>query len=123
MKIFFIVILLFTNISCTFAIQKDSIFCFSKNEIITLANKVRGVQDSITYFRVIGAKKDSLIILQDSAYTNAIIQIKNYKLKDDLWKKKELEYKNIIKKMEPAWYENKFIWFGLGVLTTIIVSK
>jgi hypothetical protein len=123
MKTVLIIFLFLLNTHIIFANEKDSIFCFSKKEITVLANRVREVQDSVVYFRILGVKKDSLILLQDSAYSKAMLQLKNYKETTDIFRKREAEYKNVIKNMQPAWYENKFIWFGLGVLTTILISK
>lgn len=114
----------FLTISCNlYAVQSDSLFCFTKKEITVLANKVRTIEDSITYFRALIVKKDSLIILQDTAYAKAISQLKLYKEANLLWKKKDDEYKVIIKNSQPAWYNNKFIWFGLGVIATVIIAK
>jgi hypothetical protein len=124
MKVFLILLFSITSLNSIFAnTNNDSLFCFTKKEIVLLANTFRQTQDSIFYFKIITSKKDSLIVLQDSLYKKAVAQIKDYKYTEDLWKKKEAEYKKIIIKQQPAWYDNKFLWFGIGVIATVIISR
>jgi hypothetical protein len=124
MKVILILFFLFTNFICIFAQNsKDTIFCFTQKEIVTLANLFRQTQDTLTFYKTIKNKQDSLIVLQDSLYKKAVFQIKDYKYNEALWGKKETEYKKVIQKLQPAWYDNKFLWFGLGIIATVIISK
>ena len=38
--------------------------------------------------------------------------------KVDLLDKRILLYNDLIKEIKPKWYENKWLWFTIGVLTT-----
>ena len=42
------------------------------------------------------------------------LQIEKNKLLDDRIKL----YNDLVKEVKPKWYENKWLWFGLGVITT-----
>lgn len=123
MKMLCLLIVMFSITYTAYSIKDDSVYCFTKKEITVLANRFIQAEDSISYFKALLLKKDSLSILQDSAYVKAVSQIKLYRENVILWKRKEDEYKNIIKNNQPAWYNNKFLWFGLGVVATIIISK
>lgn len=116
------IILLISSINL-YAIKSDSLFCFTKNEITILANRFRETEDSVVYLKALTIKKDSLIVLQDSLYLKANNQIKLYNENVMLWRKKESEYKNIIKNNEPKWYDSKFLWFGIGVFATLLIAK
>lgn len=123
MKMLCLLIAMFSITYTAYSIKDDSVYCFTKKEITVLANRFIQAEDSISYFKALLLKKDSLSILQDSAYVKAVSQIKLYRENVILWKRKEDEYKNIIKNNQPAWYNNKFLWFGLGVVATIIIAK
>lgn len=123
MKMLCLLIVMFSITYTAYSIKDDSVYCFTKKEITVLANRFIQAEDSISYFKALLLKKDSLSILQDSAYVKAVSQIKLYRENVILWKRKEDEYKNIIKNNQPAWYNNKFLWFGLGVVATIIIAK
>ncbi len=116
---FLIFFLLYANISTA----QDSLYCFTKVEIVKLSNRIRLIQDSNLYLVDLNKKQDGLIYLLDSSISIYKQQDDLYKRKDTLWKKREIQYKNIIKNMQPAWYENKYLWFGLGILTASIIIR
>ena len=123
MKFFVLSFLLILSNLAASSQTSDSLFCFTKKEITVLANKFRETEDSVVYLKALAIKKDSLILLQDSLYIKANSQIKLYNENIVAWKKKEAEYKTLLKNTEPKWYQNNFLWFGIGVFATLLIAK
>ena len=119
MKKFFIIILL-----CPLFIKgqmPDT--CFTENEIIEISETL----DSLYYLDSINneiiSQQETLIseleniVKLDSvemSYTNKKISFLNDNIK--LYIERE-------KYLKPKWYDNKVIWFGTGILTTLLTGK
>ena len=98
-------------LSLTFSQEPCVGTCFSEEETINLFNNIQELEhkDS-TNIKIIGNLENQIYmyIQSDSLYKS---QIADYK--------KQLEIKeDMIKLVKPKWYENKWIWFGLGVMFT-----
>ena len=85
--------------------------CLSEEESINLANNLKELEFKLEKSKEIERNLNSQIymyIQSDSLYKAQIIDYK-----------KQLEIKeDMIKLVKPKWYENKYIWFGLGVMFT-----
>ena len=85
--------------------------CLSEEESINITNNIQELQFDLDKYKKLNlnledqikiySEKDELIQSQINDYLKLI------KLKDEM-----------IKVVKPKWYENKWIWFGLGVVAT-----
>ena len=101
--------------------QKDSVLCLSKPEVLILANKIQLLQDSSKY-------KTSVINAQTTllrTYSDRVLvydeQLKNRQQTIELVNKQNEELKKQVETLRPKWYDDNRLWFGAGVLTTVIV--
>ena len=85
--------------------------CLSEEETKNLYNNIQELQFDIEKYKEIEENLNSQIymyIQSDSLYKS---QIEDYKTK--------LQYKDeMIELVKPQWYENKYLWFGFGVIFT-----
>ena len=85
--------------------------CLSEEESVNITNNIQELQFDLDKYKKLNlnledqikiySEKDELIQSQINDYLKLI------KLKDEM-----------IKVVKPKWYENKWIWFGLGVVAT-----
>ena len=101
--------------------QKDSVLCLSKPELLILANKIQLLQDSSKY-------KTSVINAQTTllrTYSDRVLvydeQLKNRQQTIELVNKQNEDLKKQVETLRPKWYDDNRLWFGAGVLTTVIV--
>jgi len=85
--------------------------CLSEEETIGLFNNIKELEFELEKSKEIEENLNSQIymyIQSDSLYKS---QIEDYKTK--------LQYKDeMIELVKPQWYENKYLWFGFGVIFT-----
>ena len=85
--------------------------CLSEEETKNLYNNIQELQFDVEKYKEIEENLNSQIymyIQSDSLYKS---QIEDYKTK--------LQYKDeMIELVKPQWYENKYLWFGIGVIFT-----
>ena len=85
--------------------------CLSEEETIGLFNNIKELEFELEKAKEIEENLNSQIymyIQSDSLYKS---QIEDYKTK--------LQYKDeMIELVKPQWYENKYLWFGMGVIFT-----
>ena len=85
--------------------------CLSEEESVNITNNIQELQFNLDKQLKINGNLNSQIymyIQSDSLYQSQIMDYKKQiELKDDM-----------IKLVKPKWYENKWIWFGLGVMFT-----
>ena len=101
--------------------QKDSVMCLSKPEVLILANKIQLLQDSSKY-------KTSIIEAQNKllrTYSERVMvydeQLKNRQETIDLINKQNQHLAKQVESLRPKWYDDNRLWFGAGVVTTVIV--
>ena len=86
--------------------------CLSEEETKNLYNNIQELQFDVEKYKEIEENLNSQIymyIQSDSLYKS---QIEDYKTK--------LQYKDeMIELVKPQWYENKYLWFGMGVIFTV----
>ena len=87
--------------------------CLTEEETQNLFNNIKELEFELNKSKEIRENLDSQIymyIQSDSLYK---LQIGDYK--------KQLELKEeMIKVVKPKWHENKYIWFGYGILAIIL---
>jgi|TARA_R110001583_G_scaffold140040_1_gene292166 hypothetical protein len=86
--------------------------CLSEEETKNLYNNIQELQFDLDKNKEIIENLNSQIYMYirgDSLYQS---QIEDYKTK--------LQYKDeMIDLVKPQWYENKYLWFGFGVIVTV----
>ena len=86
--------------------------CLSEEETINLFDNIKELEFEIDKNEEIIENLNSQIYMYirgDSLYQS---QIEDYKTK--------LQYKDeMIELVKPQWYENKYLWFGFGVIVTV----
>lgn len=89
----------------------QKIYEFTEEEVMELYNTIQELEyaDS-TNQKIIGNLESQIYMyIKSDSLFNA--QIEDYK--------KQLQYKDeMINLVKPQWYENKYLWFGLGVFVT-----
>lgn len=112
--------LMFLSTSVVYG-QKDSVVCLSKSEILILANKIQLLQDSSLYkSSIINAQGKLLTIYEQRALVYEE-QVQNRQKTIDLVNKQNEELQKQVEYLRPKWYDDNRLWFGAGVLTTVIV--
>ena len=108
MKTLFLILLMLT-----FLIPQEPCegTCLSEEETINLFNNIKELEFEVDKNKEIIENLNSQIymyIQSDSLFKS---QIEDYKTK--------LQYKDeMIELVKPQWYENKYLWFGFGVIFT-----
>ena len=109
-----LVILLMFNL--TFLQEPCEGTCLSEEESINLTEKVQKMEFDLDKYLKINKNLDDQLKLYMNKDSLNVSQIEDYmrliKLKDEM-----------IKVVKPKWYENKWIWFGLGVAATATSVK
>ena len=102
-------------------ITRDSLVVFTRGQVVTLANKIRLLQDSISYHRDLINGKDSLISLYEQRSVVFRNQIQNRDETIKLFEEQEKVMRKTIIDLQPNWYDSKPLWFGAGVGSTILL--
>ena len=99
--------------------------CYSDEEVLNIANTIKENQSEIDSLKkIIEFDKEINEKLESNIYMY-IEKSKNDSLLMDL-KYQQIEvlnqriilYDDRLKAVEPKWYENRYLWFGLGVVFT-----
>jgi|688.fasta_scaffold05388_7 hypothetical protein len=113
------------TISC-YGQPQDSVVCLPKSDIVTLANKIRLLRDSLNYRGAIIFAQDTLI---DSQKKLISAQKDQTKVANDMvlnLKEENKVLNDTVKLLQPKWYDNKWLWFSGGsvfVTAIILLSK
>jgi hypothetical protein len=97
--------------------------CFTEQEVkdisFTLDSlyKVTDLNDDIISQQEILINKQNKLIELDS------VQLKYKTQQIDLLQKNVNLYVEREKRLQPKWYDNKTIWFGAGILTSILIFQ
>ena len=112
------------------------IFCFlfpqaiEENEDCLSDEEIQNIELHISTLE----QQDSLNVLEIQQLNNILGLYKQKSVNDSLWldltnkkvdllDKRILLYNDLIKEIKPKWYENKWLWFTIGVLTTACSIK
>ena len=90
--------------------------CLSEEESVNITNNIQELQFNL----------DKQIKMNENLNEQIYIYIQH----DELNKRKSILlndkinlYEDLVKQVKPKWYENKWIWFGLGVVFTATSVK
>jgi hypothetical protein len=114
-------ILLMLMISSVAYAQQDSVMCLTKSEILILANKIQLIQDSSAYKTSIITSQSRLIDSYNQRVGLYEQQLKNRQESIELVNKQNDQLKKQVEELRPKWYDDNRLWFGAGVVTTVIV--
>ena len=85
--------------------------CLSEEESINITNNIQELEFDLDKYRKLNLNLEDQIKIYSEKDELIQSQIKDYlkliKLKDEM-----------IKVVKPKWYENRWLWFGLGVVFT-----
>ena len=98
-------------ISFTFTQEPCEGTCFSEEEVLNITNNIKELQFDVEKYKEIEVNLNSQIYMyiQNDSLNQSLIE--DYKTK--------LKYKDeMIELVKPQWYENKYLWFGMGVIFT-----
>ena len=112
-------------ISLTFLMSQEPCegTCLTDEQTINITNSLKELEhkDS-TNTKIIGNLNDQIrLYIEQHANDSLLIDLNKHKsllLNDRI----DL-YNDLIKEVKPKWYENKWLWFTLGIVTTAVSVK
>lgn len=99
--------------------SQDSIICFPKKDILTLANKIQLLKDSIKWKNDIIYNQDTLLIDRKKRLLLCEYQLDNRQNSMNNLEQENKLLRESVDLLKPKWYDNKWFWFGNGILVTV----
>jgi hypothetical protein len=93
--------------------------CFTQQELNDISNSLDSLWNVDEINNEIIAKQKLIIKKQESIMYLDSVQIALQKQQVSLLQKNIDLYVEREKRLQPKWYDNKNIWFGLGIFTTL----
>ena len=92
--------------------------CYTEEEEINIENHITTIEqgNSINLEKILELE-NMIKLYEEKDLNNKVwldLQLQKNKLLDD----RLVLYNDLIKEIKPKWYENKWLWFGLGVVCT-----
>ena len=115
-----LLILLFP-ITCLAQEKTDT--CFTEQEILDISFTLDSLYKVIDISDDIILKQEFLIDKQSKLIELDSIQLAYKTQQIDLLQKNVNLYVEREKRLQPKWYDNKTIWFGAGILTSLLVFQ
>lgn len=100
---------------------KDSVVCLPKSNILTLANKIQLLKDTIAWQKDIIVAQDTLISSQKQRALVYQDQLENRQTVINLMEQENKKLRETIDLLMPKWYDNKWLYFGGGAVVTGII--
>ena len=101
--------------------SQDSVVCLPKSNILTLANKIQLLKDTIRWQKDIITAQDTLVSTQKQRALVYESQLENRQTVINLMEQENKKLRETIDIMMPKWYDNKWIWFGGGATVATII--
>ena len=107
-------------ISLTFLMSQEPCegTCLSEEETINITNSLKELEFKDSTNIEIISNLNGQIKLYMEQHANDSLLISLNKHKSVLLNDKIKLYDELVKQVKPKWYENKWLWFGLGVVFT-----
>ena len=107
-------------ISLTFLMSQEPCegTCLSEDEAINIANSLKSLEHRDSTNTLIISNLNDQIKLYMEQHANDSLLISLNEQKSLLLNDRIKLYDDLIKEVKPKWYENKWLWFTLGVVTT-----
>jgi hypothetical protein len=100
--------------------QSDSVVCLPKRDVLTLANKIQLLKDSLVYKGHIISAQDTLINTHNERSLVFKSQLENRQNAINTLENENKNLREAVDLLMPKWYDNKWLWFGGGVASAII---
>ena len=107
-------------ISLTFLMSQEPCegTCLSEDEAINIANSLKSLEYKDSTNTLIISNLNDQIKLYMEQHANDSLLINLNEQKSILLNERIKLYNELVKEVKPKWYENKWLWFTLGVITT-----
>ena len=116
MNKFLSLLLIFSFLFPQAVVEEEECFTGSEIQEIELHISTLEQSDSLNVLEIKELK--SIIELYQAKSKNDSLWLDLTNKKVDLLDKRILLYDDLIKEVKPKWYENKWLWFTIGVVTT-----
>ena len=107
-------------ISLTFLMSQEPCegTCLSEEQTINITNSLKELEHKDSTNTLIISNLNDQIKLYIEQHANDSLLISLNEQKSLLLNERIKLYNELIKEVKPKWYENKWLWFTIGVLTT-----
>ena len=107
-------------ISLTFLMSQEPCegTCLSEEQTINITNSLKELEFKDSTNTIIISNLNDQIKLYMEQHANDSLLIDLNVQKSKLLDGRIKLYDDLVKEIKPKWYENKWLWFGLGVITT-----
>ena len=107
-------------ISLTFLMSQEPCegTCLSEDEAINIANSLKSLEHRDSTNILIISNLNDQIKLYMEQHANDSLLISLNEQKSVLLNERIKLYNELVREVKPKWYENKWLWFTIGVLTT-----
>ena len=117
-----LIILLLILISLIVVGQNEVDTCFTKEEMITLANKIKTSQHNDSIQKIIIEEKTFQIRGYKSLLYNDSLMMDGYKQQIQFLREQNDIYKKFQRDTKPKWYDSKLIWYVMGAASILAGS-
>jgi hypothetical protein len=121
MKILIIILAFIPFFSFTQTSPPDT--CFTEEEIYVISQTLDSLWLADSLNNAIISKQYDLIKKYESIIQLDSLQLTYQKQQVELLQKNINLYVEREKRIQPKWYDNKAIWFGSGIVSTILTAK
>ena len=113
-------ILLILFLICSFLFNQEVCggTCLSEEEAINITNSIKQLEYKDSTNTLIISNLNDQIKLYMEQHANDSLLISLNEQKSVLLNERIKLYNELIKEVKPKWYENKWLWFTIGVMTT-----
>ena len=107
-------------ISLTFLMSQEPCegTCLSEEQTINITNSLKEFEFKDSTNTTIISNLNDQIKLYMKQHANDSLLVDLNKQKSFLLNERILLYNELIKEVKPKWYENKWLWFTIGIFTT-----
>lgn len=103
--------------------QVKSDTCFTQEQLFDISETIDSLWIADSLNNSIISKQDELIRKYQSIIQLDSLQLTYQKQQVELLQKNINLYVEREKRIQPKWYDNKAIWFGSGIVSTILTAK
>jgi hypothetical protein len=116
-------VFLLLMIPCIGNAQPDPDTCFTQEELFDISETMDSLWMADSLNNSIISKQHDLIQKYQSMIHLDSLQLTYQKQQVELLQKNISLYVEREKRIQPKWYDNKAIWFGSGIVSTILTAK
>ena len=116
MNKFLSLLLIFSFLFSQTIVEEEECFTGSEIQEIELHISTLEQSDSLNVIEINELKSIIQLYKEKDDNNKVWLDLQNKKI--DLLDKRILLYDDLIKEVKPKWYENKWLWFTIGVVTT-----